>query len=34
MAAPITEDSQFDEDVLMPSLTADEQAAIAVEDWG
>jgi hypothetical protein len=34
MAAPIPEDSQFDEDVLMPSLTADEQAAIAVEDWG
>jgi hypothetical protein len=34
MAAPIPDDSQFDEDVLMPSLTADEQAAIAVEDWG
>ena len=34
MAAPIPEDSQFDEDVLMPSLTPDEQAAIAVEDWG
>lgn len=34
MAAPIPEDSQFDEDVVMPSLTADEQAAIAVEDWG
>ena len=34
MAAPIPADSQFDEDVLMPSLTADEQAAIAVEDWG
>jgi hypothetical protein len=33
MAGPIPEDSQFDEDVLMPSLTADEQAAIAVEDW-
>ena len=34
MAAPIPADSQFDEDVLMPSLTPDEQAAIAVEDWG
>jgi hypothetical protein len=34
VAAPIPEDSQFDEDVVMPSLTADEQAAIAVEDWG
>jgi hypothetical protein len=34
MAAPIPDDSQFDEDVLMPSLTPDEQAAIAVEDWG
>jgi hypothetical protein len=34
LAQPIPEDSQFDEDVLMPSLTADEQAAIAVEDWG
>jgi hypothetical protein len=34
LAAPIPDDSQFDEDVLMPSLTADEQAAIAVEDWG
>jgi hypothetical protein len=34
MAAPIPDDSEFDEDVLMPSLTADEQAAIAVEDWG
>ena len=34
MAAAIPEDSQFDEDVVMPSLTADEQAAIAVEDWG
>jgi hypothetical protein len=34
MAAPIPEDTQFDEDVLMPSLTPDEQAAIAVEDWG
>ena len=34
LAQPIPTDSQFDEDVLMPSLTADEQAAIAVEDWG
>ena len=34
MAAPIPEGSEFDEDVLMPSLTPDEQAAIAVEDWG
>jgi hypothetical protein len=34
MAAPIPDDSQYDEDVLMPSLTPDEQAAIAVEDWG
>ena len=34
LANPIPDDPQFDEDVLMPSLTADEQAAIAVEDWG
>jgi hypothetical protein len=34
LAQPIPTDSQFDEDVLMPSLTPDEQAAIAVEDWG
>jgi hypothetical protein len=34
IAAPIADDPQFDEDVLMPSLTADEQAAIQVEDWG
>lgn len=34
LALPIPDDSQFDEDVLMPSLTTDEQAAIAVEDWG
>ena len=34
LAQPIPDDSQFDEDVLMPSLTPDEQAAIAVEDWG
>ena len=34
LAQPIPTDSQFDEDVLMPSLTADEQAAIAVDDWG
>jgi hypothetical protein len=34
LAAPIPDDSQFDEDVVMPSLTPDEQAAIAVEDWG
>jgi hypothetical protein len=34
LAAPIPDDPQYDEDVLMPSLTAEEQAAIAVEDWG
>jgi hypothetical protein len=34
MAAPIPDDSEFDEDVPVPSLTPDEQAAIAVEDWG
>jgi hypothetical protein len=34
LAQPIPADSQFDEDVVVPSLTADEQAAIAVEDWG
>jgi hypothetical protein len=35
LAQPIAaDDPQFDEDVLMPSLTADEQAAIQVEDWG
>ena len=34
LAQPIPTDSQFDEDVLMPSLTPDEQAAIAVDDWG
>jgi hypothetical protein len=34
LAAPIPDDSEYDEDVLMSSLTADEQAAIAVEDWG
>ena len=34
LAAPIADDPQFDEDVIMPSLTAEEQAAIAVEDWG
>ena len=34
LGAPIPDDPQFDEDVLMPSLTAEEQAAIAVEDWG
>jgi hypothetical protein len=31
---PSADDAQYDEDVLMPSLTPDEQAAIAVEDWG
>jgi hypothetical protein len=35
LAQPIAaDDPQFDEDVLMPSLTAEEQAAIQVEDWG
>jgi hypothetical protein len=34
LAAPIPDDPQFDEDVVMSSLTPDEQAAIAVEDWG
>ncbi len=34
LAAPIPTDSQYDEDVVMSSLTPDEQAAIAVEDWG
>jgi hypothetical protein len=34
LAEPIADDPQVDEDVLMPSLTADEQAAIQVEDWG
>ena len=34
LASPIPDDPQFDEDVLMPSLTPDEQAAITVEDWG
>ena len=34
LAEPIPTDSQFDEDVVMSSLTPDEQAAIAVDDWG
>ena len=34
LAEPIPTDSQYDEDVVMSSLTPDEQAAIAVEDWG
>jgi hypothetical protein len=32
--APVADDAQYDENVLMPSLTPEEQAAIAVEDWG
>jgi hypothetical protein len=34
LAQPIPDDPQFDEDVVMGSLTAEEQAAIQVEDWG
>ena len=34
VAEPIPTDSQYDEDVVMASLTPEEQAAIAVEDWG
>jgi hypothetical protein len=34
LAQPIPDDPQFDEDVVMGSLTAEEQAAMQVEDWG